>query len=136
MDAWKDRNDQATIRAKVFKRDKGVCAICGLDCVAAQRLACDADSRLNWTERQEFGHLVLPPGFRASFPRWHSRDWWDADHIVPVVRGGGQCGLDGYRTLCCPCHKRETAKLARDRAEERLAEKRRRDPQLELIAGQ
>lgn len=41
---------------------------------------------------------------------------WEADHIVPVVEGGGECGLEGYRTLCLHCHKRETAKLARRRA--------------------
>jgi len=37
---------------------------------------------------------------------------WDADHIVPVCEGGGQCGLDNYRTLCHPCHKRVTRELA------------------------
>lgn len=36
---------------------------------------------------------------------------WDADHIQAVVEGGGECGLDNYRTLCCRCHKDETAKL-------------------------
>jgi 5-methylcytosine-specific restriction protein A len=36
---------------------------------------------------------------------------WQADHIVPVVEGGGSCGLDNLRTLCTECHKRETAKL-------------------------
>jgi 5-methylcytosine-specific restriction endonuclease McrA len=44
---------------------------------------------------------------------------WDADHIVPVVEGGGLCGLDNYRTLCHPCHKKVTADLAA-----RLARKR------------
>lgn len=38
---------------------------------------------------------------------------WEADHIVPVVEGGGGCGLEGYRTLCVPCHKTHTAALAR-----------------------
>jgi len=36
---------------------------------------------------------------------------WQADHIVPVAEGGGQCGLDGYRTLCRACHARETRAL-------------------------
>ena len=36
---------------------------------------------------------------------------WDADHIVPVVEGGGECGLDNYRTLCLPCHRKVTAQL-------------------------
>lgn len=37
--------------------------------------------------------------------------YWDADHIKPVVLGGGECGLDNYRTLCIMCHKKVTAKL-------------------------
>lgn len=29
---------------------------------------------------------------------------WQADHIVPVFRGGGLCSLDNLRTLCTMCH--------------------------------
>ena len=36
---------------------------------------------------------------------------WQADHIVPVVEGGGECGLENIRTLCTSYHKSETAKL-------------------------
>lgn len=50
---------------------------------------------------------------------WISRSLWDADHIVPVIKGGGGCGLENYRTLCQPCHKKETARLAAVRALER-----------------
>lgn len=46
--------------------------------------------------------------------------WWEADHIVPVAEGGGQCGPENYRTLCCRCHAEETQNL---RA--RLAAKRK-----------
>lgn len=35
---------------------------------------------------------------------------WDADHIIPLSEGG-DFGLDNIRTLCLPCHKRETSKL-------------------------
>jgi len=52
-----------------------------------------------------------PPGF----PR-DDRNWWEMDHILPVVEGGGGCDCTGYRTLCIPCHKAETAKLAARRA--------------------
>ena len=37
--------------------------------------------------------------------------WWEADHIVPVVEGGGQCGPENYRTLCCRCHRVVTNEL-------------------------
>jgi 5-methylcytosine-specific restriction endonuclease McrA len=35
---------------------------------------------------------------------------WQADHIVPVSKGGGLCDLSNYRTLCLPCHKEITKK--------------------------
>jgi 5-methylcytosine-specific restriction endonuclease McrA len=48
-----------------------------------------------------------------------SRSWWEADHIIEVVRGGGRLGLENFQTLCVPCHKAKTARLARERAQER-----------------
>lgn len=36
---------------------------------------------------------------------------WEMDHIIPVSEGGGLCGLDGYRTLCPPCHGKESGQL-------------------------
>lgn len=48
-------------------------------------------------------------------------DAWQADHILPVVEGGGGCGLENLRTLCTACHKDETAALARRRAGARRA---------------
>lgn len=131
VDAWKERNDITTIRRKVYKRDKGICAQCGINTDEAQWLASETLNRLSWSEQSEFRHLIIPPGFPSDL----CRDWWEADHIVPVVRGGGQCGLEGYRTLCVPCHKRETARLASERAAERQATKRARDPQLQLVAS-
>jgi 5-methylcytosine-specific restriction endonuclease McrA len=42
--------------------------------------------------------------------------FWEADHIVPVVEGGGACGLSNLRTLCRACHGRATGQLRRRRA--------------------
>jgi hypothetical protein len=44
------------------------------------------------------------------------RRFWEADHIVPVIEGGGDCGIENLRTLCWRCHKSETAALAGRRA--------------------
>jgi len=38
-------------------------------------------------------------------------DFWQADHIVPVSEGGGECDMDNFRTLCTRCHATETEKL-------------------------
>lgn len=83
---WKIRTNPGYVRDELAKRDKGVCAIC----------ATDTGARLDPWFRERArgaGHL------------------WQADHIVPVIEGGGECGLDNYRTLCTDCHKRETAAL-------------------------
>ena len=31
--------------------------------------------------------------------------------VVPVAEGGGCCSLDNFRTLCTPCHQKETNAL-------------------------
>jgi 5-methylcytosine-specific restriction endonuclease McrA len=53
----------------------------------------------------------------------HKLSRFDMDHVVPVVEGGGVCGLENLRTLCRPCHRLETAALAKRRAEARKQQK-------------
>lgn len=43
---------------------------------------------------------------------------YEADHKIPVVEGGLNC-LANLRTLCLPCHRGETRKLAARRAKSR-----------------
>ncbi len=58
--------------------------------------------------------------FRKRY-RWFFRrsSYWDADHIVPVVEGGGECTMANIRTLCVHCHQRVTKDLARRQASRR-----------------
>lgn len=35
---------------------------------------------------------------------------WEADHIIPVHKGGGGCGIENFQTLCKECHKGKTKK--------------------------
>jgi hypothetical protein len=39
------------------------------------------------------------------------RSLWDADHILPVSEGGGECDLDNPRTLRLICHRQQTLVL-------------------------
>jgi len=41
------------------------------------------------------------------------RSLWDADHVIPVAEGGGECDLANMRTLCLKCHRAVTAELWR-----------------------
>jgi 5-methylcytosine-specific restriction endonuclease McrA len=107
------------MRYLVHQRDKGICALCGLDCDALW----EAVDWCNKTFKKKlyYGeHAQLMHDFRFAFglQRWPG-DLWDADHVKPVVEGGGECGLDNFRTLCIPCHKKVTRELARRRALER-----------------
>lgn len=122
IEAWRLRNDPKRIRWVVFDRDHGICAHCGTDTEKLLNECRKASYRAGRSYR-----LEPPPGFPAV-----DRNWWEADHIVPVIEGGGQCGPEGYRTLCIPCHKLETAALARRRAERRRAAAQASQPTLEL----
>ena len=92
---WKIRSSPWYVRREVKKRDKGICRLCGVNVVRAHR---------DWTRAK-------PPGTdRAARTRWRAeRPRWEADHIIPVADGGGECGLDNYRLLCRPCHLRVTS---------------------------
>jgi 5-methylcytosine-specific restriction enzyme A len=116
--------DPSIARQRVWQRDRGVCAQCGFDTVRAEHVlrwlqhhalgsafgTCrDADEAIHWLARHW--------GIRAD--QWHIGHLWEADHIVPVIEGGGACELENYRTLCVLCHRAETRALRR-----RLADRR------------
>ncbi len=93
---WKLRSDPGYLRAQVFARDRGVCAQCGLDTEALRR----NKRKLDYAARKRFEK------------EWGSRrSLWDADHVVPVAEGGGECDLANMRTLCLKCHSVATAAL-------------------------
>lgn len=102
------RNTPTMIRRTVERRDNGICAGCGCQCQTSavlRELRCGQQPARNWREV------------------WQKLPNWQADHIIPVIEGGGLCGLDGYRTLCTNCHAKETAALARRRAAKRREER-------------
>lgn len=122
---YKIRADPGYARRAVERRDKGVCALCGLDTRAlAQRISALERSLGDGKSLDSIRSLMQTHGYKPG------RNWafaelitWEADHILPVVEGGGMCGLEGLRTLCLPCHHKESAalagRLARKRHDER-----------------
>ena len=110
------------MRQRVFRRDHGVCALCGMDTTVLGRVLKaewhrirQARSEQERRERAEFRQR-----YRWFFRR---RSYWDADHIVPVVEGGGECTMANIRTLCEPCHRGVTKEQARNRASRRRQER-------------
>lgn len=97
---WKLRTDPGYLRERVLQRDAGVCAKCGINTISLRRDM----RRLDFAARRRFlKEWGLTERSRKSL--------WDADHIVPVAEGGGQCDLANMRTLCLKCHKEVTAAL-------------------------
>lgn len=160
VEEWKLRCDAGFQRRTVKKRDRGVCAKCGLDTIAAKQaflVACHG-----WHRHRGFPDLLHRPPDAEAWPRveplradelarvatwarsWHRDNapdhpvetrallvgfdphrltWWDMDHELPVVEGGGvdramtaEQVLSNLRTLCQPCHKAATSALAGRRA--------------------
>jgi len=100
---WKLRSDPTYVRRQIHRRDRGVCSACGLD---TDRFK-EAIARLPYGQRLP---ALLARGFKQ-----HGH-LWEADHIQPVADGGGECGLENYRTLCLPCHKLATRQWRHTRA--------------------
>ncbi len=99
---WRLRTDPGYLREQVLARDRGICAICKVDARAA------------------YGELRRARGTHRIklLERWglkglSRKTLWDADHILPVVEGGGECDLKNIRTLCLACHRQQTLELRR-----------------------
>lgn len=116
---WRQRTSPAAMRWAVHKRDKGICAECGTD-TDKLKLEYNAMPKADCLADAESKRRIFLERHGIPFAR-SSGDFWDADHIVPVVEGGGECGIQNIRTLCIPCHAKETAKL-RERMRERRHE--------------
>ena len=98
------RTNGKYVRDCVFKRDKGICKICSID---TKKIAKEALS-LEGEDRNKFLLSKNISLKRKIWKRKHGGGLWDADHIVPVKKGGGTCGLENFRTLCIDCHKKVT----------------------------
>lgn len=93
------------LRRHVYKRDKGICSVCGTDTTLI------AKEVLSIEEKEKRDAFLKEKGISLKRKIWKRKNGgglWDADHIIPVKEGGGQCGLENMRTLCIPCHKKKT----------------------------
>jgi hypothetical protein len=97
---WKLRSQPAYLREKVLVRDRGICAVCSVDTIAAYR-------RLRFSSGNSRRSLLEHWGLKKR----GRKSLWDADHILPVAEGGGECDLANIRTLCLRCHRTATMEL-------------------------
>lgn len=126
VDAYKIQSNPAYFRLAVWRRDRGICAVCRLDTDALDRdldeiRRLERDCDRSWMAGTGLRRLYLAlVGWPAG---WRPTDHlWEADHIVPVSEGGDD-SLANARTLCRPCHRRVTAEMRRRQADARRAQR-------------
>ena len=118
------KGDMSIISPLIWKRDKGICQICGRDIglikevwsvLSGQVYSVEINVHTEVNFRLQdwsLGYKEIIELFKATgFQRGGQSQFWDCDHIVPVCEGGGCKGLENYRLLCVSCHKGETRKL-------------------------
>lgn len=115
---WRLRSNVSYLRKHLYERDLGICDICKLD---TRQLKIKIEDAWRLTKRSSSSPSKSPvwAEFLKIFNLSHGeafRSLWQADHITPVIEGGGECGLDGVRTTCITCHKQLTKELAKRRA--------------------
>jgi len=107
---WRLRSDAHYLKEQVRRRDRGICSLCGIDTYRLARVVKAWRVTLGRDGKGPLDALLMDWKWRTSGRQW------DADHILPVALGGGECEIDNLRTLCIWCHRRETAVLSRERA--------------------
>lgn len=112
------RSEPQFARKCVGERDRGVCAHCRCDTVKLYRVLRTVERLAGYSMASA---VFVDLGFTGDYRLNGNR--WQMDHIKPVVEGGGGCGLENLRTLCTPCHRQETAALAKRRADKRFMDR-------------
>lgn len=106
------RSDQGYLRQCTFERDRGICKLCGLNTEMLKKII-EVGKLL---DRRAGEFLIKQLGVQTVGWKMDLQTLWNADHIVPVVEGGGECGLENIQTACVWCHRQKTAEEAAERA--------------------
>ena len=96
------------LRNFTYKRDKGICNLCKTDTKIISQTALIL---LNNNLVEEFDIFLKLNRISKKRKIWKKKNGgglWDADHIITVKDGGGQCGMNNIQTLCIKCHKNKT----------------------------
>jgi 5-methylcytosine-specific restriction protein A len=106
---WKLRSSVSYLRSQTYARDLGKCASCAAD-TRYQKIQIEDSLHKAKGNHKDPEHLALLKSLGLTVTE-SQRSLWQADHINPVVQGGGLCGLENIRTLCVKCHKGVTKVL-------------------------
>jgi superfamily II DNA or RNA helicase/5-methylcytosine-specific restriction endonuclease McrA len=122
--SWKCHQELAaklsgsSIRRQLFELEKGVCVLCKRDMHALyQRFI-----RLQPSDRVQECMTIKMKLHETLLQSPNEGMFWQADHVLPVSEGGGECTMENIRTLCTGCHQKETAALRRRLRDAKLGE--------------
>ena len=121
------RSSSSYAREYIGKRDNYTCQLCGLECRGLirqlwkyvneemPRLKRDNAIYADYKNYRHAKQALEVEFFEKRGLPWvntHNRStFYDIDHILPVVEGGGQAGEENLRCLCLLCHRKETKEL-------------------------
>ncbi len=115
---WSLRSNNRYLREYIYRYQRGICSLCGLDTRLLRIKIEDKIADLlgkygeGWEKSQDW------VSFLKNIKYTHKESGislWHADHIKPVSDGGGMCGPENFRTLCVPCHKEITKTWRKNR---------------------
>lgn len=113
VSAYKLAAWSAEQRRVCWERDKGVCGVCGVDSVDLRSRAAATYREQGYSDEWIMARLAK------------SGKLWQADHIRPLVDGGGldlaYFEASNLMTLCSACHRQKTSREASQRALARKA---------------
>jgi 5-methylcytosine-specific restriction protein A len=102
------RSSGTYLRRQVYLRDRGICAICKIDTKELAKQLSVLSLSDPTRDLLLLQNNINKTRVRKIKLRKNGGGLWDADHIVCVKDGGGECGLENIRTLCIKCHKLKT----------------------------
>jgi 5-methylcytosine-specific restriction endonuclease McrA len=88
------------VKAQVRKRDRGICHICKIDTIALKK----------GVPKEEPARSEYLTHYRIPAARVKTR-FSDIHHLKPASEGG-KMTLANLRTVCLPCHQKETQEWA------------------------
>lgn len=118
VDQFKIQSSAGYAREKVFERDRGVCADCGLDTIQLKKVLYQVRAEKGFGAYQALLRLYKE---RYGYDFALHKHYWEADHDLAVCLGGGEATIDNLVTRCVPCHRKKTKKDLR-----KLRKKRKR----------
>lgn len=115
------RKSSTSIRRLIYERDEGICASCNLDTKEMMREIermkyVSLEDKIEYFIKKNPNLIQYTSQLKRIIldPKGTEGYLWQADHILPVMKGGGIASFDNLQTLCIFCHLEKTKKDLKD----------------------